>query len=122
GIAKVVGGDQLTQTGAIVGTPEYLAPEQALGGTVDHRADLYALGVVAYELLTGRAPFKAPTPIAVIHAHVYTPPPPPRELNQRPPQAVAAVLVRALSKSPNERFQSGRELMIALQRAFGQTS
>jgi serine/threonine-protein kinase len=118
GIAKTVGGAQLTQVGAIVGTPEYLAPEQALGQPTDHRADLYALGIVLFELLTGRTPFRAETPLATLHAQIYTPPPFPTDLNQQIPSTVAAVVMQSLAKEPAQRFQSGRDFVLALRRAL----
>lgn len=81
GIARPAESTRLTRTGVLLGTPEYMSPEQATGDAVDHRTDLYALGVVAYEMLTGRVPFQGTTPYAVLHAAIYQAPPSPREIN-----------------------------------------
>ncbi|MFC2037277.1 serine/threonine-protein kinase, partial [Chloroflexota bacterium] len=115
GIARAGDGTQLTRTGIIMGTPEYMAPEQAEGQPLDHRADLYALGVVLYQMLTGRAPFRGTTPHATLHAVIYEPPPPPRQINPGLPPAVEKVLLKALAKRPEDRFQRGAEMAAALQ-------
>jgi serine/threonine protein kinase/Tol biopolymer transport system component len=117
GIARAADGTRLTRTGALMGTPEYMAPEQAEGGAVDHRADLYALGVVLYQVLTGQAPFRGTTPHAIMHAAIYEPPPPPRQLNPRLSPAVEAVILKALAKRPEDRFQRGADLAAALRAA-----
>ncbi len=119
GIAKLIGESQLTRQGAIVGTPKYLSPEQASGQQADHRSDIYALGVVFYEMLAGRAPFEADTPTALLYAHLTLPPPPLTELNQQVAPAVAAIVLKALAKNPAERYQSARELRQALRGAIG---
>ena len=117
GIAKAVTGTRLTKTLVTMGTPEYMSPEQGKGEEVDRRTDIYSLGVVLYEMLTGIAPFRADTPWAVIHQHVYETPPPLRSLNRRLPEAVAQVVERALAKKPSERYASASELGRALQAA-----
>lgn len=103
GIAKMVEGSSgLTQTGMISGTPQYMAPEQAMGGTVDNRADIYALGIVAYEMLTGRVPFAADTPVAVLMKHVQDPIPVPAPTDV--PEPIVRALFKALAKRPEERW------------------
>ncbi len=118
GIARVAEGTRLTQTGTLMGTPEYMAPEQAEGQPVDHRADLYALGVLLYQALTGRVPFHSTTPHATLHAVIYEPPPPPRQLNPALPQAVENVVLKALSKRPEARFQRGEDMVSSLRAAL----
>jgi serine/threonine-protein kinase len=107
GVSWVPGtGDRLTRAGAIIGTPEYMAPEQAAGAPIDHRADVYAVGVLAFEMLTGVLPLEAATPLATIDAHrTRTPDPPSRRLVGIPPE-VDALVLRALAKRPEERFAS----------------
>jgi eukaryotic-like serine/threonine-protein kinase len=119
GIAKAGAETQhLTRTGTLMGTPEYMSPEQAAGGTVDHRTDLYALGVVLYQMLVGRVPFRGTTPHAVLHAVIYEPPPPPRQINPNLPPAIEAVIVKAVAKRPEQRFQRGAEMVAALRTAL----
>jgi hypothetical protein len=85
GIAKIVEGSaNLTRTGGVLGTPAYMSPEQGSGDATDHRVDIYALGVILYEMATGRVPFKAETPIAVLVKHINDPLPPPRKVNPKP--------------------------------------
>jgi serine/threonine-protein kinase len=118
GIAKAAWeAHQLTQTGMLVGTPEYMSPEQAEGEEVDHRTDLYAMGVVLFQMLTGKVPFRRTTPHATLHAVIYEPPPSPRELNPALPPAMESVLLKAVAKQPEQRFQSGAEMGSALRAA-----
>ncbi|HEV2123719.1 MAG TPA: protein kinase, partial [Chloroflexota bacterium] len=107
----------LTATGLVAGTPAYMAPEQALGEPADSRTDLYGLAVVLYQIITGRVPFEAETPLATMLAHVHQPPPSPREVAPKTPLAVEAVLLRALAKARDERYGSGNELTRALRAA-----
>jgi serine/threonine-protein kinase len=110
GIARLFGDVSLTQTGEMVGTPAYMAPELVEGDEADGRADVYALGVVLFQMVTGRAPFRAETPLALLHAHLRTAPPAPRTITPTLPPAVDAVLLKALAKDPNERYQTAGEL------------
>ena len=108
GIARVLeedGRTQLTGTGVGVGTPEYMSPEQCMGQPADGRADIYALGVVFYELLTGRTPFKSDTPMGVVLRHLNDPLPRPSEIVPDLPEAAERVLFKALAKDPDERYQ-----------------
>ncbi|NPV84466.1 MAG: protein kinase [Anaerolineae bacterium] len=108
GIAKIVAGElasHLTSTGVGMGTPDYMAPEQGMGETVDHRADIYALGVVFYELVTGQKPFRADTPMAVMLKHISEPLPPPRQFAPDLPSEVERVICKALQKKPSDRYQ-----------------
>ena len=108
GIARAMqsGVTSMTQTGMVVGTPQYLSPEQALGRGVDARSDLYSVGIMLFELLTGRLPFDADSPLAIAYAHVQEEPVAPSSINQSVPPAVDALIARSLKKNPNERFPS----------------
>jgi len=121
GIAKLLletGGGQLTQQGLVVGTAAYMAPEQAHGLPVDARTDLYAVGVVLYEMLTGRVPFDADSPAAALMRQAYEPPPPPRKLNPDMPVELERIVLRALAKRPGDRYGSAAEMVAALQEAL----
>jgi serine/threonine protein kinase len=118
GIARASDATHLTRTGVLMGTPEYMAPEQAEGRPVDHRTDLYALGVLLYEMLTGRAPFQGTTPHATLHAVIYEPPPPPHQIMPGLSPAVEAVVLKAIAKQPEKRFQLGADMASALARAL----
>ena len=122
GIAKLVGDastDTLTQAGMIVGTPQYLSPEQAQGNTVVPPSDLYSLGIVLYEMLAGSPPFNADTPMKTLWAHIRDPVPPLTKTNPKVevPRSIEAFLARALEKEPGDRFQSATTFAEALQRA-----
>jgi eukaryotic-like serine/threonine-protein kinase len=116
GIAKILEGEDasLTGSGVSIGTPEYMAPEQGQGLKVDGRADIYALGVVFYELVTGRKPFTADTPLAIILMHINAPLPDPRHYVKDLPAEVEQVLFKALAKKPEERYQAMAEFAAAL--------
>jgi serine/threonine-protein kinase len=121
GISKVEqAGERLTQAGAIIGTPEYMAPEQAAGAAVDHRTDVYALGVMAYELLTGALPFEADSAIATLVAHQTRPPEAPSRRRAGIPAEVDALVLRALAKRPEDRFESMAALVAEVVRIRAQ--
>ena len=115
GIARA-GTSQMTETGSIVGTAQYLSPEQAKGGEVDPRSDLYSLGVVLYELLTGKTPFDGETPVEIAMKHLSTTPQPPSKLRPDVPRELDMVVMRALAKNPDERYQSADEMEGDLER------
>jgi eukaryotic-like serine/threonine-protein kinase len=115
GIARA-GTSQMTETGSIVGTAQYLSPEQARGGEVDPRSDLYSLGVVLYELLTGKAPFDGETPVEIAMKHLSTTPKPPSKLRPDVPRELDLVVMRALAKNPDDRYQSADEMEADLER------
>ncbi|MEW1698157.1 protein kinase [Streptomyces sp. NPDC091278] len=108
GIARAMqsGVTSMTQTGMVVGTPQYLSPEQALGRPVDARSDLYSVGIMLFQLLTGRLPFDADSPLAIAYAHVQEEPVAPSSVNRAVTPAMDALVARALRKNPNERFPS----------------
>jgi len=110
GIARAVSADTFTQTASVLGTATYFAPEQARGEPVDARSDLYALGVVTYETLTGRPPFAADSPVAVAFQHVREQPTPPSRLNPDIGSALEAVVLKAMAKEPEARYQTADEL------------
>ena len=116
GMSRTLAGDvHVTRTGELVGTPLYMAPEQSKEAGVDARADVYSLGVVAYEMLSGRVPFPAETLYACVLSHALQPPPPLEELRPEVPAAVVDVVHRCLAKEPRSRFADAR----ALRRAWG---
>ncbi|MEU7281860.1 protein kinase [Streptomyces sp. NPDC045431] len=112
GIARALHGASttMTQTGMVMGTPQYLSPEQALGKAVDHRSDLYATGCLLYELLALRPPFTGETPLSVVYQHVQDIPVPPSEVSDVAPPELDGLAMRALAKDPDDRFQSAEEM------------
>jgi basic membrane lipoprotein Med (substrate-binding protein (PBP1-ABC) superfamily)/ABC-type phosphate/phosphonate transport system substrate-binding protein len=119
GLAKMVeGSQQLTASGVGVGTPAYMAPEQGQGRPVDGRADIYSLGIVLYEMLTGCVPYEAETPLAVVLKHVTEPLKMPRLVNPSIPEAVELVILKALAKEPDDRYQTVGEMATALRNAI----
>lgn len=124
GIARILETDEttdLTSTSMGVGTPSYMAPEQ-VGRSVDQRADIYALGVVFYEMLTGRAPYRADTPLATLMMHASDPLPDPRKFAASLPAQAVNVLVKALQKKPANRYQSMGEFASALEKLAGSSA
>ncbi|WP_267241745.1 protein kinase domain-containing protein [Streptomyces sp. PR69] len=120
GIARALHGAQatMTQTGMVMGTPQYLSPEQALGKAVDHRSDLYATGCLLYELLALRPPFTGETPLSVVYQHVQDMPVPPSQVLQSVPPELDGLVMRSLAKDPDDRFQSAEEMRGLVQYAL----
>jgi serine/threonine-protein kinase len=117
GIARLANppqGKGLTEAGVSIGTPDYMSPEQLAGVELDARSDLYAVGIVLFECLTGRVPYLADTPWALVAKHIEEDPPSPRVLNTDVPEALAALILKAMAKDPAQRFASAAEMHDAL--------
>lgn len=110
GLARAMESSHLTMTGTIIGTPEYMSPEQARGENLDGRSDLYSLGIVFYETLTARIPFEASTPFAVAQKQIYEPLPSPRSLRPEIPEVLENVILKSTEKNPEQRYQTGKDL------------
>jgi serine/threonine protein kinase/formylglycine-generating enzyme required for sulfatase activity len=110
GIAHAASGTKLTQAGSVIGTPEYMSPEQAEGKDLDGRSDIFSLGVVMYECLTGKVPFKGDNPLTTIYGIIYDSTPSLKSINAKIPGWLDATVMCALAKSPNERFPTGKVL------------
>jgi serine/threonine protein kinase len=125
GLVKVAGGSQgnsansrLTAVGVPIGTPDYMSPEQVLGIEVDSRADLYSLGVILFQMVTGATPFNGDMPMQVAMQHLHTPPPSPRQFRPDLPVVIEQVVLRILAKRPQDRFANGAELASAFRQAL----
>ncbi|MHB8341963.1 MAG: Stk1 family PASTA domain-containing Ser/Thr kinase [Mycobacteriales bacterium] len=118
GIARAVSGSTMTQTASVIGTAQYLSPEQARGEHVDARSDIYSTGCLLYELLTGVPPFQGDSPVAVAYQHVREDPAPPSSLDPELPGAVDAITMKALVKNPANRYQTAAEFRADLDRAI----
>lgn len=117
GIAQILSQPGLTASGAMVGTPAYLSPEVASGRSTNERADIYGLGIILYEMLTGRVPYEADTPLAIIMAHVNAPVPSPAEIGREVPDIVEAIILKAMAKNPDDRYQTAAEMKEAIDNA-----
>lgn len=117
GLAKIVGGSKQTATGAIMGTPAYISPEQVRGDKPDPRTDIYALGIMLFEMVSGQVPFDADSALTLMLKHVNEPPPDIRTLNPDVPENVAQLIEKAIAKNPADRFQTAHALAEALREA-----
>ena len=120
GVAKMAGAGRLTRAGMVFGTPHYMSPEQAAGQSVDHRADVYALGIILYEAIAGRVPFEADTYMGVLTKHMFATPEP---IDRAAPDAsslgaLGPITMRCLAKSPHDRFASMAEVVAAIEHAL----
>ena len=121
GLARMLeSATRFTQASQALGTPEYMAPEQAMGANADHRSDLYAFGIMIYQMLLGQTPFRADTPAATLMAHVHRPLPLPTAINPSIEPRLEASLLKALAKDPDDRFQSAKKMIRALTAAAGE--
>jgi len=115
GIARSLAGGGTTAEGAVIGTPEYMSPEQVDGKPADERADIYALGVILFEMVTGRPPFDGETSLAIAHKHKYEPAPDPRSINPQIPADLSRLILRCLEKEREKRYQTTSELLADLE-------
>lgn len=118
GIARVLGGARLTQTGKLIGTLEYMSPEQVRGEEQDARSDIYSLGILLHELSTGHVPFSGASDYEIMHAHLENVPKPPREFDGSLPPEIESAILKALAKNPGERFQTAAEFRAAVEPAL----
>ncbi len=119
GLAKITEATTaITSTGHIFGTPAYVSPEQAEGSPLDHRTDIYSLGIVLYQMVLGRVPFEGTTAMRIINKHIYEPPPPPRSLRPDLPEPIEQVMLKALAKRPADRYEHPGSLAKAFREAL----
>jgi serine/threonine protein kinase/tetratricopeptide (TPR) repeat protein len=118
GIARIVGQSGLTASGAFVGTPAYISPEAARGESIDERADLYSAGIILYEMLTGRVPYDADTPVGVIMKHLNAPLPSRKDFGRELPDSIERIILKSLAKFPAERYQTAGEMKADLEGAL----
>ena len=118
GLVQVTGGSRITRTGYIMGTPDYMSPEQAKGEAIDHRTDIYSLGVTAYHMFTGKVPFEKPTPHAILLAHIMEEPPQMSLLNQQVSPEIEAVVLKAMAKEPGDRYEWSGDMVTDLETAI----
>jgi serine/threonine protein kinase len=116
GIAKILGAEQHTATGAVIGTALYMSPEQIRGERIDHRSDVYSLGVTLFEMIHGRPPFEADSTMSLMMMHLNDPVPDLRQVQPDAPESLVQVIERCLAKDPNQRYQTAAELAAALKR------
>ena len=120
GIARMMGVTQFTATGSLIGTPTYMSPEQCRGEELSPASDIYSLGIILYEMLTGKVPFTSETtPLAILQKHLTEPPPAPRSLRPDLPVEVEQVVIKSLAKDPHDRYPSAGDLARALKKALG---
>jgi serine/threonine protein kinase/Tfp pilus assembly protein PilF len=117
GIARSLSGKGITEAGVMIGTPEYMSPEQAEGKEVDQRSDIYSLGVILYEMMAGRPPFEGDTPLAVVYKHKNDIPSDPRKWNPQIPRSLVKLILKCLEKDPLKRYQTAEELILNLEGA-----
>ncbi|WP_024614606.1 Stk1 family PASTA domain-containing Ser/Thr kinase [Clostridium sp. Ade.TY] len=116
GIAKIADSATLTNTSTILGSAHYFSPEQAKGGFIDNKTDIYSLGIVMYEMLTGKLPFEADSPVTIALKHLQEDPVPPKELNPKIPESLNKVVLKCMEKDANNRYQNVNELISDLQK------